>query len=172
MINAVQRSGTLEEKELLFKSMLKYEAFQMVDSTKRGCKGQQEKLVEQAVRMSTNVKNRQTREQDKMMEELESLMLDLGLLDHKVILFTLEDKELNKNIAGLIANKIANKYQRPCCILSKTIEINPEHTTMLQNGEEVFVTSASRVLYQGSARGYEATGVTNFKTICEAAGAE
>lgn len=173
MINAVQRSGEIEEKELLFKSMLKHEAFKMILSNKRGHKlGEEEKLVDQAVRMSTNVKNRQTREQDKMMEELESLMLNLKLLNHKVILFTLEDKELNRNIAGLIANKIANKYQRPCCILSKTIEIDPDHTTMLQNGEEVFVTSASRVLYQGSARGYEATGVTNFKTICEAAGAE
>lgn len=173
MINAVQRSGELEEKELLFKSMLKHEAFEMILSNKRGhTAGEMERLVDQAVRMSTNVKNRQTREQDKTMEELESLMLDLGLLDHKVILFTLDDKELNRNIAGLIANKIANKYQRPCCILSKTIEIDPDHTAMLQNGEEVFVTSASRVLYQGSARGYEATGVTNFKTICEAAGAE
>ena len=155
MINAVQRSGTIEEKELLFKSMLKYEAFQMIDSNKRGHKlGEQERLVDQAVRMSTNVKNRQTREQDKMMEELESLMLDLGLLDHKVILFTLDNKELNRNIAGLIANKIANKYQRPCCILSKTID---------ENG---------KILYQGSARGYEMTGITNFKTICEMAGAE
>lgn len=27
-------------------------------------------------------------------------------------------------------------------------------------------------IYQGSARGYEATGITNFKSICEAAGAE
>ena len=150
MINAIQRSGTIEEKELLFKSMLKYEAFQMIDSNKRGHKlGEQERLVDQAVRTSTNVKNRQTREQDKMMEELESLMLDLELLNHKVILFTLEDKELNRNIAGLIANKIANKYQRPCCVLAKV-----DNT------------------YQGSARGYEATGVTNFKTICEAAGAE
>lgn len=173
MINAVQRSGEIEEKELLFKSMLKHEAFKMILSNKRGHKlGEEEKLVDQAVRMSTNVKNRQTREQDKMMEELESLMLNLKLLNHKVILFTLEDKELNRNIAGLIANKIANKYQRPCCILSKTIEIDPEHTSILQDGTEVFVTSASRVLYQGSARGYEATGVTNFKTICEAAGAE
>ena len=155
MINAVQRSGTIEEKKLLFKSMLKYEAFQMIDSNKRGHKpGEQERLVDQAVRMSTNVKNRQTREQDKMMEELESLMLDLGLLDHKVILFALDEGELNRNIAGLIANKIANKYQRPCCILSQVID---------ENGE---------ILYQGSARGYEATGVTNFKTICEAAGAE
>lgn len=173
MINAVQRSGEIEEKELLFKAMLKHEAFEMIPSNKRGhAPGEMERLVDQAVRMSTNVKNRQTREQDKTMEELELLIEDLGLLNHKVILFTLNDKELNRNIAGLIANKIANKYQRPCCILSKTLEIDSGHTTMLQDGTEVFVTSASRVLYQGSARGYEATGVTNFKTICEAAGAE
>lgn len=173
MINAVQRSGELEEKELLFKSMLKHEAFEMIPSNKRGhASGEMERLVDQAVRMSTNVKNRQTREQDKTMEKLELLIEDLSLLNHKVILFTLDDKELNRNIAGLIANKIANKYQRPCCILSKTLEIDPGHTTMLQDGTEVFVTSASRVLYQGSARGYEATGITNFKTICEAAGAE
>ena len=173
MINAVQRSGTIEEKELLFKSIIKHNAFEMIPSTKRGhTQGEMERLVDQAVRMSTNVKNRQTREQDKTMEELELLIEDLGLLDHKVILFTLDDKELNRNIAGLIANKIANKYQRPCCILSRTLEIDPGHTSMLQNGTEVFITSATRVLYQGSARGYEATGVINFKTICEAARAE
>ena len=173
MINAVQRSGELEEKELLFKSMLKHEAFQNIPSNKRGHKpGEQERLVDQAVRMSTNVKNRQTRSQDAGMEKLEKIIEEKDLLKHKVILFTLNEKELDRNIAGLIANKIANKYQRPCCVLSKTLEIDPGHTTMLQDGTEVFVTSASRVLYQGSARGYEATGVTNFKTICEAAGAE
>ena len=172
MINAVQRSGTLEEKELLFKSMLQYEAFQMIESTKRGCKGQQEKLVEQAVRMSTNVKNRQTREQDAGIEKLEYLIKENNLLNHKIILFKLAEGDLDRNIAGLIANKLANKYQRPCCVLFKTIEIDPEYTTMLQDGTEVFVTSAGRVLYQGSARGYEQTGITNFKSICEAAGAE
>ena len=113
-----------------------------------------------------------------MMEELESLMLDLGLLDHKVILFTLDEGELNRNIAGLIANKIANKYQRPCCILSKTTEINKDkikNVNIQPVGEEYLaygITYEGRILYQGSARGYEATGVTNFKTICEAAGAE
>ena len=35
-INAMQRSGNLEEKELLFKSMLKYEAFKIIPYTKRG----------------------------------------------------------------------------------------------------------------------------------------
>lgn len=173
MINAVQRSGTLEEKELLFKSMLKYEAFNMIDSNKRGHKiGEQERLVEQATRMSTNVKNRQTREQDKMMEELELLIEDLGLLDHKVILFTLDEKELNKNIAGLIANKLANKYQRPCCILSKAEEILKDDTIFDPIDNSYHPTSDWVGTYQGSARGYEATGVTNFKSICEAAGAE
>ena len=95
-----------------------------------------------------------TKEDILLEDEIIELMLDLGLLDHKVILFALDEGELNRNIAGLIANKIANKYQRPCCILSQVID---------ENGE---------ILYQGSARGYEATGVTNFKTICEAAGAE
>lgn len=180
MINAVQRSGELEEKELLFKSMLKYEAFEMILSNKRGHKpGEMERLVDQAVRMSTNVKNRQTREQDKMMEDLESLMLDLELLDHKVILFTLDDKKLNRNIAGLIANKIANKYQRPCCVLSRVVEKREKLITIglchMDNGAtytERGIAQEEVITYQGSARGYEATGVTNFKTICEAAGAE
>ena len=150
----------------------------MILSNKRGhTSGEMERLVDQAVRMSTNVKNRQTREQDKTMEELELLIEDLGLLDHKVILFTLDDKELNRNIAGLIANKIANKYQRPCCILSKvkeeekwTWEEMPSDNSYISN-ELVQVGNIVNI-YQGSARGYEATGVTNFKTICEAAGAE
>ena len=150
LINAVQRSGTIEEKELLFKAMLDFEAFEVVPSTKRGhAPGETERIVDQAVRMSNNVKNRQTREQDKAMEDLESMIEDNNLLNHKVILFTLESGTIDRNIAGLIANKLANKYQRPCCVLFDT----PEG-------------------YQGSARGYEMTGITNFKTICEQSGAD
>ena len=176
MINAVQRSGTIEEKELLFKSMLNYEAFQLILSNKRGHKlGEMERLVDQAVRMSTNVKNRQTREQDASMEELETLIESLSLLDHKVILFTLNEGSIDRNIAGLIANKIANKYQRPCCILSRVIEPNYQAMQItdidLESGKYNAVTD-EKVTYQGSARGYEQTGVTNFKTICEEAGAE
>lgn len=147
MVNAVQRSGTIEEKELLFKSMLKYEAFEVIPSTKRGCKGQTERLVEQAVRMSTNVKNRQTRAQDASMEYLENRIEKENMMDRKVLLFTLEPGKVDKNIAGLIANKISAKYQRPSCMLTKVGDV-----------------------YQGSARGYEMSGVTNFKDICDETG--
>ena len=150
MINAVQRSGSIEEKELLFKSMLKSDAFKMIPSNKRGHKpGEEERLVDQAVRMSTNVKNRQTRTQDAGMELLEKKIEKEGLLKHKVLLFTLKDGQVDRNIAGLIANKLAAKYQRPCCVITET------------DGS-----------YQGSARGYETSGLTNFKDICEASGVE
>ena len=98
-INAMQRSGTLEEKELLFKSMLSYEAFEAVPSTKRGCKGQTEKLVEQAIRIATNVKNRQTRAQDAGMDFLEHKIEDEHMMEHKVLLFLLEPDLIDKNIA-------------------------------------------------------------------------
>ena len=180
LINAVQRSGTIEEKELLFKSMLKHEAFTMVPSTKRGhAPGEQERIVDQAIRTSNNVKNRQTREQDKAMEQLELLIKDLNLLDHKVILFTLDNGAIDRNIAGLIANKIANKYQRPCCILFRVIEKREQLVTLglCQTSDGATYTEHGTaheevVTYQGSARGYEMTGVTNFKTICEESGAE
>lgn len=150
MINAVQRSGSIEEKELLFKSMLKSDAFKMIPSNKRGHKpGEEERLVDQAVRMSTNVKNRQTRTQDAGMELLEKKIEKEGLLKHKVLLFTLKDGQVDRNIAGLIANKLAAKYQRPCCVITEA-----------DNN------------YQGSARGYETSGLTNFKDICEESGVE
>ena len=162
-INAMQRSGTLEEKELLFKSMLSYEAFEIIPSTKRGCKGQTEKLVEQAVRTATNVKNRQTRAQDAGMELLENKIEKENLLDHKVLLFLLKPGEIDKNIAGLIANKMMAKYQRPCCILTKTVE-----TLISDMGHYAPMT---RIVYQGSARGCDKTGINNFKDICAATGA-
>ena len=72
LINAIVRSGTLDEMELTFKSMLKYEAFKDVASTKRGhLLGETESIVEQAMRVVTNVKNRQTKVQDAGLELLE-----------------------------------------------------------------------------------------------------
>ena len=153
-VNAMVRSGTQEEKEILFKSMLNHEAFKMILSNKRGHKlGEKEKLIDQALRVATNVKNRQTKAQDNGIILLEKKIEKQHLLNHKVLLFLLEPGEIDKNIAGLIANKFMAKYQRPCCILTKVIN---------DKGE---------VSYQGSARGYDASGITNFKDICNAAGA-
>lgn len=143
-INAMVRSGTIDEKKLLFKSMLNFHAFDMVLSNKRGHKPEeQEKLVDQAIRTVVNVKNRQTTAVDKGMQFLEEKIVKENLLKNKVLLFLLKPGQISPNIAGLIANKLMSKYQRPCCILTETDEG-----------------------YQGSARGCEIAGVNNFKEIC------
>ena len=159
-VNAMVRSGTQEEKDLLFKSMLKFEAFNQIPSNKRGHKlGEMERVVDQAIRTVTNVKNRQTRAQDAGMELLENMIEKYGLLDNKVLLFLLKPGQIDRNIAGLIANKLMAKYQRPCCVLTEVTE-----KEILDDG-----CTKTKVSYQGSARGYDKSGINNFKDICAAA---
>jgi len=152
-INAMVRSGTQEEKELLFESMLNFRAFEEILSNKRGHKlGETEQLVEQAVRTCTNVKNKQSRTQDEGLAFLENMIEEQHLLDNKVLLFLLSPGQVDRNIAGLIANKFMAKYQRPCCILTKVED---------EDGN---------ISYQGSARGCDKVGITEFKDICAATG--
>ncbi len=147
-INSMVRSGTLEEKEILFKSMLKSEAFKEILSNKRGHKlGEMEKLVDQALRTATNVKSRQTRAQDAGMELVIHQIEENNMMEHKVLIFLLQPGQIDPNIAGLIANKIMAKYQRPVLMLTH------------RDG-----------MYQGSARGYSKSGVENFKDICQDTG--
>ena len=168
-VNAIVRSGTLEEKQIVFRSMLNFEAYKKVPSTKRGHKiGEMESVLAQALRTCTNVKNRQTRAQDAGLALLENLIEKNNLLQHKVLLFLLEPGQIDRNIAGLIANKFMAKYQRPCCILTKVTEtIEPllaiENSNMKWNENHK---TYELISYQGSARGYDKSGITNFKDIC------
>ena len=174
-VNAMVRSGTQEEKALLFDSMLQFKAFKEVLSNKRGHKlGETEQIVEQAIRTCTNVKNRQTRAQDAGMEFLENKIEEEHLLDNKILLFLLEPGQIDPNIAGLVANKFMAKYQRPCCILTKI-----EEPVEVKTSGIVDVTKNSiklgpitlidkQISYQGSARGCDKVGVTEFKDICAA----
>ena len=66
------------------------------------------------------------------------------MMDHKVLLFLLEPGQIKPEIRGLIANKIMARYQRPCCMLTK-------------------VDRDTEVIYEGSARGCDKVGVTEFR---------
>lgn len=156
-INAMVRSGEEGEKEILFKSFLKFRAFDIVLSDKRGHKsGETEQLVVQALRVVDRVKRRQTEAQDEAMKMLENMIEEQGLLSHKVLLFLLEPGQVDKNVAGLVANKIMGKYQRPCAALTRR-----EQLVERASGQTLEVT------YEGSARGCDAKGVSEFKDLCE-----
>ena len=191
-VNAITRSGTIEQKNLLFNSMLNHKAFTEVISNKRGHKlGQKEKLILQAIRTVTNVKNRQTRAEDAGLAMLEKMIETNHMLDHKILLFLLEPGQIDSEIRGLIANKFMAKYQRPCCLLTRTtikkdvliqgeITSNNEYVCPREEGEPLVYCGREKLpgffwasgikeitAYQGSMRGYTKTGINSFKEVLE-----
>ena len=120
-INAMNRSGTLQERILLFESMLEFRAYEQIPSTKKGAAGQMETRVEQAARTCTNVKNRQGKSRDSNTELVEDIIKRDNLLEHTLIAVRLPKKQAaDKNLTGLIATQIANKYGHPTAILNET----------------------------------------------------
>lgn len=120
-INAINRSGSYDEKILIFESMLDFRAYEMIPSTKRGCKGQFETRAEQAGRTSMNVKNRQKRIQDEGLETIDKIIEEYNLLENKILIIPIPNGLVDKNLSGLIANQLAAKYQRPTLILQEMI---------------------------------------------------
>lgn len=147
-MNAVCRSGTPDEKLTLFESMLDYKGTQLVPSTKRGCKGQQEQLAVQACRYCNNIKNRQTKAKKASLEIIERKIQMEGLLNNKILVVALdEDEALAPTLNGLVANELASKYGRPTLILGKKIS------------EEGVIT------YEGSGRNFEGSPIPAFRTF-------
>lgn len=118
LINAVLRVGTIEEKDLLFRSLLDENKNIKIQSTKRGAKqGDLELLVNEAARISSNVRNRQNKMVDKGMGLIENLIKENDLLENKILLIEIDENDIEPEIVGLVANKIASKYMMPTLIL-------------------------------------------------------
>lgn len=152
-INAVVRSGTMEEKDLIFKSMLKFYAFDKIESGKRGHKGELVPRVEEAVRIAANVKARQTKLQDAAMDLLEQRIQSNRLTENGIIICCCEPGEVEKSLAGLVANKIQAKYQHPCLVLTRS------------KGKD-----DKEYYYRGSARNYSMSEIEDMRQLCEDTG--
>lgn len=147
-VNATIRMGSLEEKQIMFKSMLEYEAYNEVPSTKRGYKGQEEFIVEQAIRNCSNIKSRQTKARDNGVEYIENLIKNNNLLENKILLIQIpKEANIEKTLTGLIANQLMSKYQRPVLLLNETEQDN-------------------KICWEGSARGYEKSSLKDFRQFC------
>ena len=150
-LNAISRSGTLQEKQVVFESMIEFLAYQTVPSTKRGCSGQVETRVEQAVRTCTNVKNRQTRSKDNAMEAVLDVIKKDKLLENKILAIRLDPKyATDKNLTGLIANGLLDTFNRPILILNQEIE--------KEDGVE-------KVYWRGSGRGYDKANLGSLRDL-------
>lgn len=149
LINATTRVGTQEEKLMLFESMLDFRGYELVPSTKRGCKGQAETRVEQACRNCTNIKSRQTKIRDNSLEKIEQIIVNQNLLSNKILIVQLDDLITDRNLTGLIANQLMSEYQRPVLILNR---IENEDGT---------------ITWEGSGRGYDKSRLKDFRGFLE-----
>lgn len=149
LINATTRVGTQEEKLMLFESMLDFRGYELVPSTKRGCKGQAETRVEQACRNCTNIKSRQTKIRDNSLEKIEQIIVNQNLLSNKILIVQLDDLITDRNLTGLIANQLMSEYQRPVLILNR-----------IENEE-------GTITWEGSGRGYDKSRLKDFRGFLE-----
>lgn len=147
-INAITRTGTDDEKNIIFSSMIEYEAYKLVPSTKRGGKGQEELLINQAIRTAVNVKKRQDDLNAPVFKQL-SEQIENGKFDYGILIIQLENP-VNKGLTGLLANQIMAKYNKPTLILNKKID---EET-----GE---------ITWEGSGRGYLTDDVNNWREFIQ-----
>lgn len=146
LINAITRSGTIEEKQLIFEAFLDYRAATSIFSSKRGAKdGEKELLVEQAVRTAANVKNRQERTKK---EVLERILPQVEAQINNPAIFVTFDTPIDENLNGLIANQIMGNYHKPTFVLNK--------------GEDG--------TWSGSARGFASAQVPDWRSFVEESG--
>lgn len=151
-INAITRSATEQEKLVVFESMIEYLAYKTIPSTKRGCKGQNETRIEQAVRTCANVKNRQSKAKENASDAVFQTIKDENLLEHKILAIRLDPKyAADKNLTGLIANGLLDLYCRPVLILNKVEE-------------------EGKVYWQGSGRGYDKANLGSLRDLLESSG--
>ena len=144
LINALIRVGTQSQKEVLFESIVNSE--KIVDSTKRGEKGQQECITTQNARNCTNAKARQTRELTKSIDFVKMQIEKYNLNENSVILVEVDD-EVPNPLTGLVAMKILEEYKKATLIFRK-----------------------SGNFFKGSARANNHGEIKDFRAFCDNSG--
>lgn len=122
VINGVIRSGSMEDKEIVFKALITKEDDTDYTRVWRGTT-YHENLWEMAVRIALNAKGRQDAAKKKSFEWLCGKIKQNKWDDDNVIIVTMDEKESTKvspNITGLIAMELVKEFNKPALVLRKT----------------------------------------------------
>lgn len=110
-INAVIRLGSMEEKQLLFETLIAPNG--NVNSQKRGANGEVVPRYSEMCRICKNLKAKQTR----LVNNAISIIEPSIDLKHNLISYVDENNELPFELSGLIANRLLSAYRRPVLLL-------------------------------------------------------
>jgi single-stranded-DNA-specific exonuclease len=124
LINSCIRSGTDEEKIEMFKAFIgegEPVMYQPKRKSKNDPKPEPIELPHEVdmIRVLTNIKSRQTKELEKAMGLIEDRIQEMSLNDNKILFVNGTEIVDNKSLTGLVAQKIASKYMKPCVILKQ-----------------------------------------------------
>ena len=122
IINGLIRSGSQEEKELLFSAMLDNNNRELIEEEYRG-KKRIETIYEKAARIASNAKSRQDAAKKRSSAFLAQKIQSEGLDSNQIIVVKLENNESSKvsaNITGLSAMDLVKTYNKPALVLRET----------------------------------------------------
>ena len=117
ILNSMIRVGSAEDKDLLFRAFI--ETDEVFKYKKRGeTEESDEDIYTRAARLCYNAKNRQGKEVQKGVDAIDELIQKKEIYKDKVMFINVSDI-LGETLTGLVAIKIAEKYNRPCLLLRR-----------------------------------------------------
>ena len=122
VINGVIRSGTPEDKIMVFRALTEENSTEVFNHEWRG-KVTPETIYEHAVRLASNAKSRQDSAKKKSFEWLCGEIRAKGYDKDNLIIATLDKKQSTKvspNVTGLIAMELVKEFNKPCLVLRET----------------------------------------------------
>lgn len=144
ILNAMIRIGDQDEKDLLFRAFI--ETDEVFKYKKRGTTEEiDESIYDRVARLCSNAKVRQIKEVTKEVAEVEDLIETNGLNKNKALFINVTGV-LGETLTGLVAIKIAEKYNLPTLLLRR----QPPR----ENGE---------LFYGGSCRNFDNSPIDSLK---------
>jgi len=117
ILNSMIRVGSAEDKDLLFRAFI--ETDEVFKYKKRGeTEETDEDIYTRAARLCYNAKNRQGKDVQKGVDAIDELIQEKEIYKDKVMFINVSDI-LGETLTGLVAIKIAEKYNRPCLLLRR-----------------------------------------------------
>lgn len=149
VLNGMIRIGSSEEKELLFRAFIETdEEFEYKTRARKDKPSEtiQESIYDRTARLSKNAKSRQDKIKEKCVAQLIEIADAVPEADKAIVLDTSDI--VDNGLTGVVAIKIAEKYNKPCILLNK-----------------FFDKKSRRVMFGGSARNVNHSPIESFKDI-------
>lgn len=149
VLNGMIRIGSSEEKELLFRAFIETnESFEYKTRARKDKPSEtiQESIYDRAARLSKNAKSRQDKIKEKCVAQLIKMADTVPETDKTIVLDTSDI--VDNRLTGVVAIKIAEKYNKPCILLNK-----------------FFDKKSKKIMFGGSARNVNHSPIESFKDV-------